>query len=223
MEIEKFYLIENIFENVTRTAEVLKYVDDKSATDLKQMKETLLQVCHEHIHYGSKNIEKRLKGMKTIYVILVFLNENVKRFHLFDHNEKGNNVYECHNTWDDMTHIQKELEELFEFKKESFPDEVKLIETLYEDIKQKSNVDYKDYKQYDRAIFFCVVHFYRIFEGWYNRVIVNDFYARSKEQIYDCQCNADKEAIKDLSKETNKDIAKLILNTGGGANNKRPM
>ena len=65
------------------------------------------------------------------------------------------------------------------------------------------------------------MHFFRIFEGWYGKIMVADFYARSKNQIHDCQCKADKEAINFISKETNKDVAKMILKVGGGASNKR--
>ena len=220
MDIKLFKRFDNMFDNLTREVEVKKYTDSDSATDLKQMKESYVQLCHEHIHYGSKNIQKRLDGMKIIYQLTLFLNENVKKFHIFDYNSDGSNAYSSHKTWDDIINIQRQLEDVFELKKDDYSEELKLIENVYENIKNTPDIDYKS-QNIDKYLFFGLLHFFRIFEGWYSHVIVDDFHARSKKQIYDCQCKADKEAIKDLSKQTNKDVAKMILKVNGGANNKR--
>ena len=57
MNIESFYLVETIFSNMSRKINVGKYTDTESATDLKQMKESYFDLCHEYIHYGSENVE----------------------------------------------------------------------------------------------------------------------------------------------------------------------
>ena len=230
-----FKLLKNTFQNISVTVSTMKYRISDAANDLKVMKESFFDLIQDLLYHSSKDVAKKVSGMCVVYSLLLFLNANVKKHHTFefelDKCGDKKDILSSHNVWDSMWRLEKTISEtLFCISPATFADlvarESEITALLYAEIVKNPGMRFEEWKPfgYDEhySRFYCVLHFYRVFDGpYYTKGIVDGMHARAKNQIYDCQCRADRLAAQALGLP-NKDVARTIVKAAGGANNVQP-
>ena len=238
-----FQFIENMVDNTAGEIAEQRYRISDAAEDLKLMSESFMSVVYQHIHLGSDDLGKKISGLCVIYSLLCFLNKHVKEYHTFQfviiEDSCLKDALSSHHVWDFMWRFEKHLHEyVFSKNNKSLQDllekENQTNDEMYAEIMKNPdlkyenlNVDSSSQSLCKKIRFSCLKSFYALFAGNYGKVMVAGYSARSKKQIYDCQCHADRMACEALKQTMamsnsmpNNDIAQLIVKTAGGANNK---
>ena len=214
MNVKGFLYASTVFKNLDIEVDHEEFSDIKTATDMKHYMERFFKLEFlsniKSFKKGNKVEDEHIVESIEYYSILRFVNEKVSKFHDFSIDIPD------HETWKDRMF---RLEEVFCKIVKHVPQNETLIsietkknKELYDCINENSS--YEEFKEsVSQHHFLCLFWLYKLFEPTTHSKNINNFHARAKKQIHDCQCKSRTEAVQELRTVIpNKDAARLIVN-----------